>query len=195
MRALLIFLGLSLPLFAHAVFLDCVFFDGYENPGTTDSAALGALEVHNCARKTVTPAATTPEPMMTWSATVASPAQVWANNCTYAHGNLSGYGQNIYAAASTDPGFTATLTDATLAWVSEEPYYNYAANTCNTANPPNTAGTCGHYTQVVWSSTTQLGCGLKFCTTNSPFGPPFTNWYFIVCDYNPPGNFSGQRPY
>ena len=195
MRALLIFLGLSLPLFAHAVFLDCVFFDGYENPGTTDSAALGALEVHNCARKTVTPAASTPIIPLTWDATVASTAQSWANGCAYGHGGQNGYGQNIYAAASTDPNFTATLADAALAWASEEPYYTYSNNTCNTANPPNTAQTCGHYTQVVWSSTTQLGCGLKFCTTNSPFGPPFTNWYFIVCDYNPPGNFTGQRPY
>jgi len=190
-RALIIFLGLSLPLFAHAVFLDCVFFDSYENPGTTNSAALGTLEVHNCARKTVTPAASTPIAPLTWNATVASTAQDWANNCTWAHGDHVGLGQNIYAAA----GFTPTLADAALNWASEEPYYTYASNTCNTANPPNTAGTCGHYTQVVWSTTTQLGCGLQFCTTGSPFGASFPNWYMIVCDYNPPGNWVGQWPY
>jgi hypothetical protein len=195
MRSVLFCLLFLLPLSAQAVFLDCVFFDGFENPNTTDTAALGALEVHNCARKTVDPPASTPIQSLTWDATVASTAQTWANGCNYAHGGQNGYGQNIYAATSTDPNFTATLTDAADAWASEEPYYNYAANTCNTANPPNTAGTCGHYTQVVWNSTTQLGCGLKFCTTNSPFpGFPNPDWYFVVCDYNPAGN-NGSRPY
>ncbi|HST28296.1 MAG TPA: CAP domain-containing protein [Rudaea sp.] len=191
MRRFAYCLLLLLPLSVHAVFLDCAFFDGFENPNTTDAAALGALEVHNCARKTVTPAASTPIPQMTWNTTVAGTAQDWANGCNYAHGDHVGLGQNIYAAASTDPNFTATLTDASLDWASEQPYYNYAANTCSAPNPP---GTCGHYTQAVWSSTVQLGCGIKFCTTGTPFPPPFLNWYFIVCDYNPAGN-NGARPY
>lgn len=182
-------LALLLPFSAHAVFLDCLFFDGLENMGTTDVEALGALEVHNCARNTVIPAATPAEPMLTWNATVAATAQTWADGCTYAHGGQNGYGQNIYAAASTDPGFTATLSDAALSWASEEPDYNYASNTCSGAQ-------CGHYTQMVWSSTTQLGCGLKFCTKNTPFDPKvFPHWYLIVCDYNPAGNITGQRPY
>src|SRR5262249_55447621 len=113
---------------AHAEFLDCLFFDGYENPGTTDAAALGTLEVHDCARKSVAPAASTPIASLTWDATIAGTAQDWANNCTWAHGDHVGLGQNIYAAA----GFTPTLADAALDWVSEEPYYDYASNTCNT---------------------------------------------------------------
>lgn len=194
MRHFICCLLLLLPLSAHAAFLDCVFFDGFENPGTTNAAQLAALEVHNCARKTVDPAASSPIAQMTWNTTVASAAQTWANGCNYAHGGVNGYGQNIYAGASTDPNYQATLADASLAWVGEQPYYNYAANTCNTANPPNAARTCGHYTQAVWNATTQLGCGLKYCTTNTPFGPNFPNWYFIVCDYNPAGN-NGGRPY
>jgi hypothetical protein len=189
MRHFVYCLLLLLPLSAHAAFLDCLFFDGYENAGTTDTTALDALQVHNCARKTVTPAASTPIPQMTWNTTVASTAQTWANGCTWAHGGQNGYGQNLYAGA----GFTPTLADAALNWAGEQPYYAYASNTCNTANPPNTAGTCGHYTQVVWSTTTQLGCGLKFCTTGSPLAG-FPNWYFVVCDYNPAGN-NGSRPY
>lgn len=194
MRRFVYCMLLLLPLSAHAAFLDCLFFDGFENPGTTDAAQLAALAVHNCARKTVSPAASTPIPQMTWNTTVAGTAQTWANGCNDTHGGQNGYGQNIYAGASTDPNYHATLADAADAWASEEPYYNYAGNTCNTADPPNTATTCGHYTQVVWSSSTQLGCGLKYCTTNTPFGAGFPNWYLIVCDYNPAGN-SGGRPY
>lgn len=191
MRNLLCGLLLLLPLSAHALFLDCVFFDGFENPGTTDSAALAALQVHNCARKTVDPAASSPIPSLVWDATVASTAQDWASGCVWSHGDHDGLGQNIYAAT----GITPDLADAAMSWAGEEPYYNYAANTCNTAKPPNTAQTCGHYTQMVWNTTTQLGCGQASCTTGSPFGSQFPNWNFIVCDYNPPGNVNNGRPY
>lgn len=189
MRYVLYCLLLLAPLCARAEFLDCVFVNGYENAGTADAAALAALEVHNCARKTVSPAASTPIAPMTWNATAASTAQSWANGCAYGHGGLNGYGQNIYAAASSGPGVTKTLSDAALLWASEEPYYNYSANTCAAGK------VCGHYTQMVWSSTTQLGCGLKFCTTGSPWGASFPNWTFVVCDYNPEGNWIGDRPY
>jgi hypothetical protein len=192
MRRFVYFLLLLLPLSAHAEFLDCLYFNGFENAGTTDAAQLEALSVHNCARKTVSPAANPPIPEMTWNATVASTAQAWANGCAYGHGGLNGYGQNIYASTSSDPNFQATLSDAAYSWADEEPYFNYAANSCSAPNPP---GTCGHYTQVVWRSSTELGCGLKYCTTDSPFGPDFPNWYFIVCDYNPPGNFNNNLPY
>jgi pathogenesis-related protein 1 len=181
---------------ARAAFMDCLFFDGFEDSGTTSvgstvtqAAALSALQTHNCARKTVTPAASPAIAILTWNSTVATAAQTWANECMFAHGDLGGFGQNIYAAA----GFTPTVSDAAVAWVGEEPYFDYTTNTCNTANPPNTAETCGHYTQVVWHTTTTVGCGFKACATNSPFAG-FTDWDLIVCDYNPAGN-DGSRPY
>ena len=72
-------------------------------------------------------------------------------------------------------------------WANEAPNYNYANNTC--------ADVCGHYTQVVWRDSTTLGCGVTQCNVNSPFGAGFPNWTFVVCNYAPPGNFTGQRPY
>jgi hypothetical protein len=33
------------------------------------------------------------------------------------------------------------------------------------------------------------------CSTNSPFLPDFPDWTFVVCDYDPPGNFEGEKPY
>jgi hypothetical protein len=53
---------------------------------------------------------------------------------------------------------------------------------------------CGHYTQIVWKTTTRLGCGVALCDQNSPF-MGFPKWEFWVCNYAPPGNYNGQRPY
>jgi len=47
---------------------------------------------------------------------------------------------------------------------------------------------CGHYTQVVWSTTSRVGCARHEC-------PALTYRLTIVCDYGPGGNISGSRPY
>ena len=70
-------------------------------------------------------------------------------------------------------------------WASEAKSYDYATNGCS--------GVCGHYTQVVWRSTTSVGCAIQRCATGSPFGG--STWFFAVCNYVPPGNFVGERPY
>jgi uncharacterized protein YkwD len=142
----------------------------------------GITAAHNAARAAVMPAPSTPLPPLTWSATVAAAAQTWANKCMFQHSN-NGYGENIYA--DTGQGDAqAVVSD----WVAEKANYNYSANTCSKI--------CGHYTQVVWRSSQRLGCAVKQCTTGSPFGS-FNGgkWTFWVCDYDPPGNFGGQRPY
>lgn len=100
------------------------------------------------------------------------------------------YGENIYAAAYSGPtpplGWTPPI-DAVNSWAAEAVDYDYASNTCSSV--------CGHYTQLAWRTTRAVGCGVTQCSTNSPFGPSFPIWTFVVCDYDPWGNFSGQQPY
>jgi uncharacterized protein YkwD len=143
----------------------------------------GMLAAHNSARANVTPVPATPLPPMTWDATVAATAQSWAAQCNFSH-NTSGYGQNLYASAG---GSYPTPQTVVNSWVGEVANYDYATNTCTS--------TCGHYTQVVWRTSVLLGCGIQYCTTNSPFGASFPDWYIVVCDYSPPGNYVGQKPY
>ena len=50
----------------------------------------------------------------------------------------------------------------------------------------------GHYSQIVWKSTVQVGCYTQYCphglaNTGSGVSP-----YFTVCNYSPPGNFAGE---
>jgi hypothetical protein len=75
------------------------------------------------------------------------------------------------------------------AWGGEASFYDYATNSCSAGKD------CGHYTQIVWRDSVRAGCAHHTCTTNSPFGAQNPSWDFWVCDYEPPGNVVGQRPY
>lgn len=73
-----------------------------------------------------------------------------------------------------------TPTQVTDSWGAEKADYNYAANSCADGEM------CGHYTQMVWKSSTEMGCGMAFCSDDSQV------W---VCNYRPPGNYAGRKPY
>ena len=145
------------------------------------------LDGHNAVRRSPQPAPATPLPMLTWSAAAAQIAQAWADGCNYQHNAGRGFrGENIAASA---PPNRWTLADAVAAWAGEAPDYDYTRNACAPGKQ------CGHYTQIVWRDTLRVGCAHRTCQSNSPFGPGAPAWDFWVCDYEPPGNFAGQRPY
>jgi len=57
-------------------------------------------------------------------------------------------------------------------------------------NAPGFSGTTGHFTQVVWTTTTLLGCAVQSC----PNG--LVGWsagrFLMVCRYSPRGNYLGD---
>jgi pathogenesis-related protein 1 len=63
------------------------------------------------------------------------------------------------------------------AWAAESRNYDYRSNCCR--------GVCGHYTQIVWAGTQEVGCAVAR-------GGRREVW---VCNYDPPGNWAGKRPY
>ena len=70
------------------------------------------------------------------------------------------------------------------AWAGEESDYNWS-------NADFSEQT-GHFTQLVWQNTTRVGCGAAHCNgqgENAAFG------WFMVCEYDPPGNVIGQFQY
>ncbi|XP_022973608.1 basic form of pathogenesis-related protein 1-like [Cucurbita maxima] len=115
---------------------------------------------------------------MQWSNTVAAYAQAYAEkrkgDCAMIH-STGPYGENI--AAGYYPEFTGA--DAVKLWANEKPLYDHASNKC-------VGGECGHYTQMVWRSSVRLGCATVPCKANSQF---------VVCNYDPPGNYIGEKPY
>jgi hypothetical protein len=156
-----------------------------------DALADEWLAAHAAVRANATPAPSPALSPLGWSSSAAAVAQAWADGCQYRHNPGRGdRGENI--AANAPPG-GYTATEIVGLWASEAPFYDLASNTCDAADPANEAGTCGHYTQLVWRSTTLVGCARRTCATGSPFGSG--SWDYWVCNYDPPGNWVGQRPY
>ncbi|XP_058751594.1 pathogenesis-related protein 1-like, partial [Vicia villosa] len=128
---------------------------------------------HNVARSEVG------VPNIVWNENVVAFAQAYANqhkDCQLIHSGGGGlYGENL--ATSTGGKFNGTR--AVNLWVKEKPYYDYNSNSC-------VGGRCGHYTQVIWRNSTNLGCAKVRCENGGTF---------VTCNYYPPGNYGSQRPY
>ncbi|PRP89462.1 lipoprotein [Planoprotostelium fungivorum] len=142
------------------------------------------LNLHNQARaaKGIAP--------LKWNTTIAKLAQSYSDQCKWGHSGRKGYGENIASGASSGAATAYSSQDATggvNGWNNEKKNWNCASNSCN--------GVCGHYTQVVWENTKQIGCGFTSCKKNTPFGSSFPNWKYLVCNYAAPGNYVGQRPF
>jgi uncharacterized protein YkwD len=129
------------------------------------------LAGHNAVRKAVG------VPALTWSAQLAAFAQQWANELIahgqFVHRRNSPYGENLYEIT----GARTTPAEVVNQWASESKNYRYESNSCR--------GVCGHYTQIVWRDTRRVGCAVARDAKTEVW----------VCNYDPPGNWIGKRPY
>lgn len=154
--------------------------------GGVDSAAIVAA--HNKWRAQVGVS------KLSYSPELAVSAQAWADNlkqtnqCRMRHSSPEGqYGENLYwasAAVWTDGRRELQKVSSTKpveSWGSEKHDYNYAKNSCKPGKM------CGHYTQVVWKTSTKVGCAVAVCEDSQE-----QVW---VCQYQPAGNWVGSKPY
>lgn len=151
----------------------------------------GTVAAHNAVRTKKSLAG------LIWSDTLASYSQQWAdhlakvNNCQLNHRPTSGelkqkYGENLWrvdADVWSDGERKlqkTTIESVVSSWAKQESSYSYEAGSCAAGKE------CNSYTQIVWQDTTSVGCGYQQCSDKSQI------W---VCNYNPPGNFTGKKPY
>jgi pathogenesis-related protein 1 len=118
-------------------------------------------------------------PPLNWSPKLADVAQEWADyllaSGRFTHRPKSGYGENLFAIQ----GGRAKSSEVVADWAAEARDYDAARNTCRAR------AMCGHYTQVVWRNTRQVGCGVAQRRGRQVW----------VCNYDPPGNWVGERPF
>ena len=115
-----------------------------------------------------------------WSPKLAAYAQEWsdhlaATTCRMAHRSAHVYGENLFQGTAGHYG----AVDAAKGWESEKKDWRGGVLTEANWHP------VGHYTQMVWRGTAELGCGQSLCGGT----------ILIACNYDPPGNVIGQRPY
>lgn len=146
-----------------------------------DPTAQAFLDAHNQHRASVSPAPSKPLPALRWSADLEAHAKKVADQCRFEHSDTD-HGENL--SARTGP---ADPAEVVADWVAEVEHYDAKRNRCEAGE------VCGHYTQVVWQATTDLGCASSQCGKGGPFGD--SAWSMTVCNYSPAGNYSGQRPY
>jgi len=148
--------------------------------------------MHNHYRAHVDPPANNME-IMSWDDVIENNAQAWADQCIWGHssqdsrnsvGSYSYLGENIYV-KSAGLGYAQDSVDS---WASEVEYYNYQDNSCTQV--------CGHYTQVVWDASANLGCAHAHCPTmqGASWCADYGGCEYVVCQYGPGGNFPRQ-PY
>ncbi|MDP1824722.1 MAG: CAP domain-containing protein [Archangium sp.] len=162
--------------------------DAGEDAGVVDAGPTltafqqGLLTAHDGVRANAMPVPSPALPAMRWSPSAQALAEEWASRCNFMHRDPNTLGENLSAA-------TREFTPAEVVglWAGERVDYTYATDTCRLGKA------CGHYTQIVWRSSVGLGCAQQRCTTGNPLGSGA--WFFFVCNYDPPGNYLGQKPY
>ncbi|PRP87856.1 pathogenesis-related protein PRMS-like [Planoprotostelium fungivorum] len=120
---------------------------------------------------------------VTWDDNGANLAQKWADKCVFQHGGADGYGQNIWMSSGGGGCSLDDVKNSVDGWtLGEEKSWTCGKDMWGDGCKGGWAN-CGHLTQVLWQSTTKIGCA---CGSTCKL---------VVCNYNPPGNWMGQQPF
>ena len=119
-------------------------------------------------------------PNLTWNEEIALYAEEWAlqlaeEDNSIHHRSGDNYGENISWISSMPDD----ISEGVAMWNEEKVYFKYKPIGNDWAKS-------GHYTQVIWKNTTQVGCGCAVSHSGA---------FFFVCNYYPPGNYIGHKPY
>jgi uncharacterized protein YkwD len=154
----------------------------FATPSTLPAELQVMLDEHNIDRDKHCTAA------LTWSEKLEADALAQVRACNFNHNsaelNRLGEGENL----AWGNGAFATAKSTIDLWYNEIRNYNFNAPVY-VGFPPSIAN--GHFTQVVWAGSTQLGCAHS--ATNACFngGVAYTLW---SCRYAPPGNINVAPP-
>lgn len=138
---------------------------------------------------------------LSYSIDLEKEAQIYANKLANSgdfehdieNNHAKNYGENLYADSKNRP---LTIKEAMPHWFDEEKVlYNYSDGSCQESYYDNGLQIkCGHYTQVIWQDTREVGCATAQYKTGN-----FKGGYVYVCKYYKAGNTSlnaeEEKPY
>lgn len=122
-------------------------------------------------------------PPLKWSDKLAKNAKVWADRLASEgrmyHSSGTGEGENLWMGTSGYYSYTQMVDG----WGSEKRYYKDGIfpDVSNSGSWYDV----GHYTQLIWRNTTEVGCAKSTGRGND----------ILVCRYSPPGNYLRQKVY
>lgn len=118
-------------------------------------------------------------PPLVLSKKLSKYAEEWAKTLTkkgrLEHRDQNDYGENIFYAWSSDPGFAVSGRDAVDKWYSEIKDHTFGREPSSLAS--------GHFSQVVWEESKEVGVGIAKTKDGH---------IYVVANYFPPGNVVGS---
>ncbi|EPB79278.1 SCP-like protein [Ancylostoma ceylanicum] len=168
--------------------------------GLTDKTRRAIVDLHNYFRSRVargkaedklskTKFAPTAKNMlkMEYKCDLEKTAADYARRCEYKHSQLherNNAGENLYMVTIPNAEKTKTGEWATRGWFSELKDFGVGSSNLLTQQlwyrkspDPNIHIQIGHYTQMVWGKTKEIGCGIQHC--------PHKRMTLAVCHYRP----------
>ena len=116
-------------------------------------------------------------PDLQWSDDLASKAQEWANVIAkkdqLIHSDFD-YGENVFVSS-----YIPSPNEVVDLWADEQQFYN--GEKISNQN----FQLFGHYTQIIWTSTTHIGCAEAVSKKGN---------HYWVCEYDPAGNYLNEKP-
>ena len=128
-------------------------------------------------------------PALSWSNSLAADAQQYADHLVSLglspddiapHAQGTGQGENL----AWGPSNSFTTDELAQGWYAEKSNFQPGHIMSQGDFAPGVP-MIGHYTQIVWKDTTEVGCAEASSDSTE----------YLVCRYSPPGNYLGQTPF
>uniref|UniRef100_A0A671LC48 GLI pathogenesis-related 1b n=1 Tax=Sinocyclocheilus anshuiensis TaxID=1608454 RepID=A0A671LC48_9TELE len=161
-------------------------------PGITEPEFIRrCVLAHNTQRSRTAPPAASAR-SMSWDNELAKGARDRARHCKashhpglahFGHPLFGWMGENIWLGA---PFSAFSVENAIHRW-SKEGAYSLKNNNCSHL--------CGHYAQLMWSTSFKLGCAVNVCSKGIENFSPHPESTIFVCNYGDTGHVHGVTPY
>jgi hypothetical protein len=128
-----------------------------------------------------------------WNYKLAADAKSWTDHLAtlnqgktqsdLVHATGTGQGENLsfrsaWGSGPVSPPSTESLVQGKYSWVEEKSWTPMG----------------GHYTQMVWKNTKEVGCVTATSSGKASNGQSGLT-VSLVCRYSPPGNMAGEKPF